>query len=188
MKINNTTLLVGLAGIGAIAYFYFKNKKGSTETMQEAYDDGLGGGIGGGSFGLPMGIPIANPAVIINNRPTKPKKPSKKEVVSQVESMPQAVASAPSLSSSSLGSSTPTSSTSSGTISTTSTRVAPPTRIVDTMGNTTSVIDGKTALNQMNVNARRGAMGGQALSSSFIDFDGNEDIQRSALDFDTDID
>ena len=42
MKINNTTLLVGLAGIGAIAYFYFKNKKDSTKTTKEVYNDGKG--------------------------------------------------------------------------------------------------------------------------------------------------
>ncbi|MEN8882725.1 MAG: hypothetical protein ABF244_00630 [Flavobacteriaceae bacterium] len=184
MKINNTTLIVGLAGIGAIAYFYFKKKKGTTETIEQAYDDGLGGGIGGGgggSFGLPMGIPVANP-IVINNTPTTPTKPSKKEALGQVESMPQAIASAPSLGS------TPIVSTSTNPYSGGTNSSGQPVSSIHLYNKANMKASDVKQAPKPSAPAMATSLSSVPLSSGFIDFDGNEDIQRSALDFDVDID
>ena len=163
MKIDSKIIVVALAGLGVLGYLYYKRKKDNEYSQEESNNDGLGGG---GSFGLP---PTYTPPITILNTPQV-----RSARGSQTMERGTVMGQAPTLSSA------PSSTGTSGTSGT----------IVDRTINYATNNSTPIARTSVRSSRETPALVSEipTMSSSFLDFDGNEYIQRNALDLDLDLD
>lgn len=174
MKIDSKIIVVALAGLGVLGYLYYKRKKDNEYSQEESNNGGLGGG---GSFGLP---PTSAPPITILNTPqVSSARDSQTMERGTVMTQAPTLSSAPSLGTSGL-SSAPSSTGTSGTSGT----------IVDRTINYATNNSTPIARTSVRSGRETPALVSQipTMSSSFLDFDGNEYIKRNALDLDLDLD
>tara|TARA_B110000908_G_C10160258_1_gene405654 strand:+ start:96 stop:587 length:492 start_codon:yes stop_codon:yes gene_type:complete len=163
MKIDSKIIVVVLAGLGVLGYLYYKRKKDNEYSQEESNNGGLGGG---GSFGLP---PTSAPPITILNTPQV-----RSARDSQTMERGTVVGQAPTLSSAPI---------STGTTGTSGTIVD---RTINYATNNSTPIARESVRSSRETPSSVSEI--PTMSSSFLDFDGNEYIKRNALDLDLDLD